>query len=152
MIGVISSMANSQQGPKYDLRGAQFAGGMAETVQGDQVGGTIHNYGAKIEDITQLLSTLRKQAQAFPDEYKADALDTIDDLEIDIKKTAPDQNRIGRRLKRLVAVASAIGAITGGAAAFSGDMNEIATNITEFTGNVIELTEVLELPIEFVQP
>lgn len=28
-----------QQAPKYDLRGAQFAGGFAETVQGNQVCG-----------------------------------------------------------------------------------------------------------------
>ncbi|WP_346293966.1 hypothetical protein [Sphaerothrix gracilis] len=27
--------------PKYDLRGAQFGGGFAETVQGDQVGGVV---------------------------------------------------------------------------------------------------------------
>ncbi|MEM8610789.1 MAG: SUMF1/EgtB/PvdO family nonheme iron enzyme [Cyanobacteria bacterium P01_H01_bin.105] len=32
-----------QEGPKYDLRGAQFAGGFAETVLGNQVGGTIRN-------------------------------------------------------------------------------------------------------------
>ncbi|NEZ65750.1 formylglycine-generating enzyme family protein [Leptolyngbyaceae cyanobacterium CCMR0082] len=32
-----------REGSKYDLRGAQFAGGLAETVQGDQIGGTIHN-------------------------------------------------------------------------------------------------------------
>lgn len=32
-----------QEGPKYDFRGAQFAGGFAETVLGDQVGGTIRN-------------------------------------------------------------------------------------------------------------
>ncbi len=32
------------EAPKYDLRGAQYAGGFAETVQGDQVGGNIHNY------------------------------------------------------------------------------------------------------------
>ncbi len=29
---------------KYDLKGAQFAGGFAETVQGNQNGGDIHNY------------------------------------------------------------------------------------------------------------
>lgn len=29
---------SEQQAPKYDLRGAQFGGGFAETVQGDQVG------------------------------------------------------------------------------------------------------------------
>ena len=32
-----------QQGPKYDLRGAQFAGGFAEMVAGAQVGGVINN-------------------------------------------------------------------------------------------------------------
>ncbi|MEM8614788.1 MAG: SUMF1/EgtB/PvdO family nonheme iron enzyme [Cyanobacteria bacterium P01_H01_bin.105] len=32
-----------QEGPKYDLRGAQFAGGFAETVLGNQGGGTINN-------------------------------------------------------------------------------------------------------------
>ncbi len=31
------------QGPKYDLRGAQFAAGLAETVKGDQVGGVVNN-------------------------------------------------------------------------------------------------------------
>jgi TIR domain len=30
------------QAPKYDLRGAQFAGGFAETVQGDQTGGNLN--------------------------------------------------------------------------------------------------------------
>lgn len=137
-------MADSQQRPKYDLRGAQFAGGMAETVQGDQVGGTINNYGAKSENITQLLSILREQAQAFPNDYKADALDTIDDLEVNVKEVASDQNKIGRRLKRLVAIASAVGAITGGVATFSGDLKA-------FTNNVFELTEILELPIEAIQ-
>ncbi|MEO0869017.1 MAG: formylglycine-generating enzyme family protein, partial [Cyanobacteria bacterium J06642_11] len=40
-----------QQGPKYDLRGAQFAGGFAETVAGDQVGGTINNLGASTQAV-----------------------------------------------------------------------------------------------------
>ena len=31
---------------KFDLRGSQFAGGFAETVQGDQIGGAQHNYAA----------------------------------------------------------------------------------------------------------
>lgn len=34
--------------PKYDLRGASFSGGFAETVQGRQIGGTLCNY-ASIE-------------------------------------------------------------------------------------------------------
>ena len=31
---------SENQGPRYDLRGAQFAGGFAETVEGDQIGGS----------------------------------------------------------------------------------------------------------------
>ena len=46
LMKVFETMADNQQGPKYDMRGAQFAGGFAETVQGDQVGGTQHNYAA----------------------------------------------------------------------------------------------------------
>lgn len=38
-----------------------------------------------------------------------------------------------------------VGALAGGAASFSGDLNT-------FTGNVIELTETLGIPIEQVQP
>ncbi|MEO0539090.1 MAG: NACHT domain-containing NTPase [Cyanobacteria bacterium P01_A01_bin.123] len=34
---------NSQLRPTYDFRGAQFAGGFAETVQGQQIGGVINN-------------------------------------------------------------------------------------------------------------
>lgn len=143
--GVLTSMANSHQGPKYDLRGAQFSGGMAETVQGDQIGGTINNYGAKLEVITQLLFALREQAQAFPDEYRNDALDTINDLEADLKKAPPDQNKMRRRLKRLVAAASAVGAITGSAATFSGNLND-------FTDNISEISKTIGIPIEQIKP
>ena len=130
--------------PKYDLRGAQFAGGFAETVQGDQIGGTINNYGPNTEDITRLLTVLRDQAQTFPTDQKDDANDVLDDLERDLKEEQLDQNRISRRLKKLVALGAAIGTIASGAAAVSGD-------VSTFTGNVIELTEQLGIPIEQVQ-
>lgn len=39
----LEDRAQTQQAPKYDLRGAKFAGGFAETVLGDQVGGSISN-------------------------------------------------------------------------------------------------------------
>ena len=43
-------MSQSDSGaPKYDMRGSQFAGGFAETVEGDQIGGTQHNYAAPEE-------------------------------------------------------------------------------------------------------
>ena len=42
-----TTMSQSDSGaPKYDMRGSQFAGGFAETVEGDQIGGPQHNYAA----------------------------------------------------------------------------------------------------------
>ena len=36
---IIQTLSETQ-GPRYDLRGAQFAGGFAKTVEGDQIGGS----------------------------------------------------------------------------------------------------------------
>ena len=91
------------------------------------------------------MTALRNQAQAFPAEHKDEALDVLDDLEVDIHKPEPDPSRIGRRLKRLAAIATTVGPLAGGAATFSGDLNT-------FTGNVMELTEILGIPVEQVQP
>ena len=42
-------------------------------------------------------------------------------------------------------MATTVGALAGGAATFSGNLNT-------FTGNVIELTETVGIPVEEVQP
>ena len=138
-------MVNNTEGPKYNLQGAQFAGGFAETVQGDQIGGVINNYGANLDEITRLITALRDQVQAFPPEQKDNALDLIDDIETDLKKPQPDSGRLGRKLKQLAAAGTAAATIAGGAATFSGNLND-------FTGNVLDLTEKLGVPIELVQP
>ncbi|MEA5452693.1 pentapeptide repeat-containing protein [Leptolyngbya sp. CCNP1308] len=135
----------TNQGPKYDLKGAQFAGGFAETVQGNQTGGIINNYGQNTEDIIRLLTSLREQVQAFPTEHREEALDLLDDVEIDLKKPKPNINRMGRKLKRFAEIATTIGILTAGAVTFSGNLNEVV-------GNVIELTETLGIPIDQVQP
>ena len=103
-----------------------------------------NNYGPNTEDITRLLAALRDQAQTFPTDQKDDANDVLDDLERDLAEEQSDQGRIGRRLKKLIALGAAIGTIASGAAAVSGD-------VSTFTGNVIELTEQLGIPIEQVQ-
>ena len=68
LVGVITTMANSQKGPKYDMRGAQFAGGFAEKVRGDQIGGTQHNYAApkkqNLADAALEIQHLLKQLEA----------------------------------------------------------------------------------------
>ena len=42
LMGVLTTMANNQ-GSRFDLRGAQFGGGFADVVQGNQAGGTVNN-------------------------------------------------------------------------------------------------------------
>lgn len=46
---------------KYDLRDAKFAGGFAETVQGDQVGGTQHNYASpEKQDLAETAAAIQR--------------------------------------------------------------------------------------------
>ncbi|MFG6100549.1 pentapeptide repeat-containing protein [Leptothoe sp. ISB3NOV94-8A] len=45
--------------PKYDMRGAQFAGGFAETVQGDQIGGTINNQAAETPSLAEAAAEIQ---------------------------------------------------------------------------------------------
>ena len=131
---VVERLADGQTVPKYDMRGTQFAGGFADTVQGSQSGGTINNHGPNTEDITRLITTLRDQAQTFPTDQKDEALDTLEALQDELAKPDPDQPRIGRRLKKLVTLGAAI-----------------ARPTSDFTNKIIELTEKLGIPIEQVQ-
>ena len=145
LTGVISIVAQNQ-GSKYDMRGAQFAGGFAETVQGNQVGGIINNYGQNADDVVRLLTSLRQLSQAFPEEQKADVLMELDDLEGDLSKPEkPEPKRIGKRLQRLLAAGAAAATLAGGAATFTG-------NVNDFTANVLELGEKIGLPRDAIQP
>lgn len=54
LMGMMQTMA-SNQGPKVnDFRGAQIAGGIADTVQGDQHGGNINRYSSNAETLPYL--------------------------------------------------------------------------------------------------
>lgn len=71
----------SEQGsnaPKYDLSNAQFAGGFAETVQGDQVGGTINNAAAETpslaEAAAEIQDLLKQLEQTAPAETMAEKM------------------------------------------------------------------------------
>lgn len=56
--------------PKYDLKGAQFAGGFAETVQGNQNGGDIHNYAPEQrQTLAEAVAELRQLFQQLDHTY-----------------------------------------------------------------------------------
>lgn len=62
LIGAITTMAENQ-GSKYDLRGAQFAGGFAETVEGDQIGGTINVEASEIPSLSEAAAEIQDLLQ-----------------------------------------------------------------------------------------
>jgi hypothetical protein len=53
---------------KYNLSNAQFAGGFAETVQGDQIGGNIHNY-AQQQNLVEAAAEIRQLLQQLDQDY-----------------------------------------------------------------------------------
>ena len=58
LIGVVEKMAE-QESAKYDLRGAKFDGGFADTVQGDQIG-TQHNYAPEKQDLAEAAAAIQQ--------------------------------------------------------------------------------------------
>ena len=104
-----------------------------------------NNYGSSAEDITRLIGAIRSQVKTFPTKQKEESLDVISALEMDIEQAQPDKHRISRWLKKLMIAGSAVGAIAGSAATFSG-------NLDEFASNIGELSETLGIPVELIQP
>lgn len=123
---------------KYNIH--NFNGNFAESNFGKMTAHINQNN----EAISQLIESLRTSAQTFPSEQKEDVLMELDDLEADLGK--PEKNtpkRIGKRLQRLVAAGTAVASLAGGAATFSGNLNE-------FTENVLELGEKVGLSVEAI--
>ncbi|MDY6936700.1 MAG: pentapeptide repeat-containing protein, partial [Cyanobacteriota bacterium] len=68
------------EAPKYDQSHAQFAGGFAETVQGNQEGGNIHNYAAEnkqnlVEAAAEIRQLLDELAQSYPTETMSEKME-----------------------------------------------------------------------------
>lgn len=97
------------------------------------------NIGQNIDEIHKIISSLRQMAQAFPETQLNEALVNLDDLQEDIstpEKQKPE--RIKVRLINLLKIAGAVFAIVATAA--------------DFSNNVLELSQKLNIPIDFNQP
>lgn len=133
---------------EYNLQNSKFGGGFA--AEGSvQSGGALNDYSIiiaqNIDDINHIISSLREAIQHFPNEQKEDAEMELNDLEEEIiNPEKQDPKRLGRRLKRLAAVGTAVATLAGGAVSISEDINK-------FTNNVMELGEKLEVPFEFTK-
>lgn len=124
-----------------NFQGATIASVASVLRDNAQVTANQNIYGSSTDDIVRLLSSIRSQIETFPPEYKDEASDIIGDIERDLKETGSNKKRTGRRLKQLLGLSAAISTAASGAATFSGDLNEM-------TNNVMELREVIGVPIE----
>lgn len=136
LLGKEDSMASSQNA-NYDLRGARFGGGFA-TEGGHQSGGQFNDYsiqvGANIDEINNLIRTLRTRIQFFPEEQKTDINIELQDLEADLadeRKREP--KRLSKHVRFLWLTACTIAVGIAGAA--------------DFSNNLLELSEKLNVPI-----
>ena len=111
--------------------------GPVGNVAGNNYGSMTAAINQNQEAINQLINALRTSAETFPSEQKEEVLMELDDLEGDLsepKKQEP--KRIGRRLQRLIAAGAAAATFAGGAAKFSGDVNEFTQNVLELGGQM----------------
>jgi hypothetical protein len=94
------------------------------------------NFGANLNDITQLINTLRETAQTFPDPQRQEAEGHLDDIEEGIHQ--PEQIK-PHRIKAALAALFFFGCTIAGTA--------------DFGNNILEISEKLkiDLPSELIQ-
>jgi len=92
--------------------------------------------GATAADLIQLITTLRDQAQPFPEAQREDILIELEDLEEQANKPA-QQRSLPRIKKRLLAILTAA-TVAGGAVATA----------TDFTNNVTDLSEKFGIELQ----
>lgn len=59
IVNVEANAVAENKASKYDMRNARFAGGFAETVQGDQGGGTINNQASETPSLTEATAEIQ---------------------------------------------------------------------------------------------
>lgn len=130
-------MSTSQSGDTYSgtIKATNFA------PHGIASGGTFNDYSQiitnNLDEIGQLMNTLRSQAEQFPQDARNEVLEHLNDLQEDLKH--PEQVKPSR-LKASLAAILAITVGLGGT---------IAT-ATDFSNNVLELGK--KFGVELVQP
>ena len=77
---------------KFDLRGAQFAGGFAETVQGNHIGGTHHNYTApERQTLAEAAAEIHQLLKVLVVSYPSDLpIETQAEIDVAVKGISKD--------------------------------------------------------------
>ncbi len=125
-------MADNQQ-PTYQTTIHANYLNAASTGSGD-ISNATQNIGINLDEINNLIQSLKTHIQAFPEEQRSDIEITIEDLESDL---GDEKKRQPKRLaKRLLALWGAVCLISGTVA-----------GVADFSNNVLELSEKLEIPL-----
>jgi hypothetical protein len=122
---------------KNDFRGANI-GNFANRIQDNarQVASNFaQNIGQNVDEITKLIISLRDMAKEFPEAHREKAIVHLEDLQEDI--TTPEKQKPQRIKTRLVALLAVAGTLVG-----------VVAGATDFSNNVLELSEKLGVPIE----
>ena len=93
----------------------------------------------------QVIGSLRERFENFPNARKDDAIDIVDDLQLDIQQTPLNKDRTGRRLRRLVAIASCSEDVQNGT-------DELVDSLSDFTKNIIVIAGITGISTERVFP
>lgn len=126
-----------------DYSGSQFAGGVAENVWRDQVSSNRREHGYQSVATRKIIDSLRERVEEFPVLHKEDAMDLVDDLQLDMQQTPLNKGRIGRRLKRLVTLALCSETIQI-------HNIELVNRLSEFTKNIITIARMADASTEQV--
>jgi internalin A len=122
----------------FDLRKATLTGsGIAtDNAQVTITGNTFtQNHDANIEELLNLITTLRQTATQFPADVQENVIIEIEDLETEVQKPA-DQRSIPRLKRSLIALFGIAGLIASPVA-----------GMTDFTNNVLEIGNKLKIEL-----
>jgi len=98
-----SESKSMSEASKYDQSHAQFAGGFAETVHGEQIGGTIHNYASQqdlAQAATEIQQLLDQLCKTYPTTTKKEKLAVVAKASEEIQNNHPLKARILNVLKK----------------------------------------------------
>ncbi|HEY9699062.1 MAG TPA: serine protease [Trichocoleus sp.] len=134
---------SEQDKSTYNLSHAKFGGGFAAE-GGHQEGGQFNDYsiqvGANIDEIAELIQSLKTAIQTFPEEQRVDIGIEIEDLQTDLSdEQRRNPERLGKRVRSLWLITCAIAVGVAG--------------VADFSNNLLELSEKLNvpIPIELIQ-
>lgn len=135
LIGIVKTMAESQRTPTHQTTINAEGSSIAAINSGS---GNIHSIsqtiGANLSDINKLVESLKVQAQSFPEEQRDGIQMTIEDLELDLSdETKRKPHRLGQRMRTLWLYTCAVAVGVAG--------------VADFSNNLLELSEKLEVPI-----